>query len=619
MRPRLYTPETMEFNTNGIGVLADAISCKTHLAFGGEELEMQYPITGLHYSNIQLRCILVAKPDPFRDPQPYRIYKITRPMSGVVTVYARHIVYDLSGVVTNPFTATGVAEALQGFKDNAVTDCPFTFWTDKTTSASFSVAVPSAIWSRLGGVEGSILDVFGGEYQFDGYTVKLWNRLGVDRGVSIRYGKNLTSLEQDANCANCYTGVVPFWVDGQTGTVTKLAENVIMAAGNYGYTRLLPLDLSAEFETQPTEEQLRDRATRYMTDNKIGEPEISWTVEFVQLEQTVEYKGMALLERVSLGDTVHVEFPLMGVSATARAVAGVYDCLLERYDSVTLGSVRQNIADTIAEQQKKVEQIPTVTDMQRVASALTQSILGAKGGSLRLLDTDGDGRADTLYIADNEDPALARKVWRFNYEGWGASSNGYNGPFEIGATLEDGIIANFITTGTLSAVLITAGILQAANGNFRFNMETGEIYIGGYATENDVNNLSADIAANGSDIAEMKDSLTNIKLAADGLNILVQSIIENGVDKVKTTMGYTFNDDGMRIKKSGEEIENRLDHTGMYVSRSDENVLTANADGVNAINITVRQYLSVGHSRFERFTRGSDTKRTACFWVGEVE
>lgn len=611
MRPRLYTAEETQFDTNGIGVLFDAIACKTSLAFGQDELTMQYPVEGVHYDQIRLRSILVAKPDQYRDPQPYRVYQVTAPLSGVVTVRARHLVYDLSGIAVQPFFATGVGEALQGLKANAVTDCPFDFWTDKVTAGAFSVPVPDTIWQRLGGIAGSILDVYGGEYQFDGYTVKLYNHLGADRGVSIRYGKNLTSLEQDANCAACYTGVMPYWVNPETGAVVKLADNVIMASGQHGYVRILPLDLSAEFEAAPTEDQLRARAERYMADNKIGEPAVSWKVEFVALDQTVEYKGKALLERIYLGDTVEVQFAAMGISAKSRAIAAVYDCLMERYDSITLGSLKQTLSTTIVEQQKQIDRAPTLTDMERVSAALTKSILGANGGSVRLLDTDGDGRPDELYIADNDDPAQAQKVWRFNYEGWAASKTGYNGPFELGATLSNGIIANFITAGSLSAALITTGILQSPNGSFRFNMETGDIYIGGYATDADINNLSAEMANQTKDLQSAMDSITHIKLDAEGLLVQVQNIIANGVDQVITKTGYRFDAMGLLISKMGEEIANRIDNTGMYVERSGTVMLQANAGGVITTDLTVRNYLKIAHARFEAYGAGA----TACFWM----
>ena len=455
MKPILYSPVETAFDTNGIGVLSDAISCKVLQVLNGQyELTLQYPVGGLHFSQIKRRSVILAKVDPVSNLQPFRVYRITKPSNGVVTVYARHVAYDLAGVVVTPFSAETAVAALSGLSANAITECPFTFTTDKNTSAVFSVAVPAEIWKLLGGSAGSVLDTFGGEYEFDRWNVKLWNRRGMDRGVSIRYGKNLTSLEQDENCANCYTGVMPFWVDRDTGAVTKLPGNIVWAKGNFDYTKIYPLDLSAEFEVSPSEEELESAAKDYMQKHKICEPAVSWKVEFVSLEQTEEYKGMALLERVLLGDTVETVFEEMDISVKARAVSYTYDSILERYEYVTLGSVRANIADTIVEQNKEISTKPNKSEMQAAIELLTGTILGAKGGAVRILDTDGDGLRDTIYIADNPDPALAVQVWRFNYEGWGASSNGYNGPFEMGATLKDGFLANFIKAGVLDANIV---------------------------------------------------------------------------------------------------------------------------------------------------------------------
>ena len=484
MKPILYSSAETAFDTNGIGVLSDAISCKVQQVLNGQyELTLQYPVSGLHFFQIKRRSVILAKVDPVSALQPFRVYRITKPSNGIVTVYARHVAYDLAGVVVTPFSAENAAAALSGLSANAITECPFTFTTDKSTSAVFSVAVPAEIWKLLGGSAGSVLDTFGGEYEFDCWNVALWNRRGMDRGVSIRYGKNLTSLEQDENCANCYTGVMPFWVDRDTGAVTKLSGNVVWAKGSFDYTKIYPLDLSAEFETTPSEEELEAAARDYMQKQKICEPVVSWKVEFVSLEQTEEYKGMALLERVLLGDTVETVFEQMDISVKARAVSYVYDSILERYDYVTLGSVRANIADTIVEQNKEISTKPNKSEMQAAIELLTGTILGAKGGSVRLLDTNGDGLRDTIYIADHADPALAKQVWRFNYEGWGASSNGYNGPFEMGATLKDGFLANFIKAGVFDGSLIKTGTITSADGKLRINLDNGDLVV--YVSEDD--------------------------------------------------------------------------------------------------------------------------------------
>lgn len=463
---RLFDASETTFTANGKGVISDAVSCVVFQVLNGEyELQMEYPVSGIRFSDITSRSIIMAKPDKISDEQPFRIYRITKPLNGIVTIYARHLAYDMSGYAVTPFEAASLGLALVGLKENATPTCPFTFQTDKSVSSDFSVKVPKSLWSCLGGSEGSILDTYRGEWEFNGFSAYLHNRRGSNRGVSIRYGKNLTSYEQDINCENVYTAVYPYWSNG-TELVT-LTEKTISVEGTFDFVRVLSLDLSGAFQEKPTEAQLRTRAERYITENDIGVPDISWTVEFVQLEASEEYKDREILEHISIGDTVTVEFEKYAVTATARAVEVEFNVLLDRYDSVTLGKVKTNMADTIATQQKEIESKPSVTLVEQIAQALSDSILNAVGGCVRILDTNNDGMADELYIADNPDPAQAVKVWRYNYQGWAASTHGYTGPFDMGATLDDGLLATFVT-----AAHLVAGTIQSADGtSFYLNLD----------------------------------------------------------------------------------------------------------------------------------------------------
>lgn len=466
MIPILYDPYEKAFNNNGFGFLSDAVDCTVEREVNGiYELEMKYPVDGDKFAYLMERYQILAKPDPVTDPQPFRIYRITKPLRGIVTVYSRHIAYDLIGIPVSPFSAQSASEAMRGLSAYSVIECPFNFWTDKSTQGNMAVSVPASIWSLMGGTQGSILDVYGGEYDFDRYTVKLYGRLGTDRGVSIRYGKNLTALEQDENCETCYTGVYPYWTN-QDGQLVQLDNKIVNAPGEYGYTRIMPLDLSQEWQDAPTQEQLLSRTQKYISDNHIGVPDVSLTISFIQLEQTEEYKGISFLERVNLGDTVSVEFPKLKVSATARAVAYKYKPIMNRYDEITLGKVQSNLAKTISETQKAVENKPDKTWFSTAMEQAGKLLLGVKGGSIRVLDTNGDGMPDTLYVADNPDPNKAIKVWRFNYEGWAASSRGYNGPFTMAATLENGILAESITAAKLKA-----GTISSADGGKTFFLD----------------------------------------------------------------------------------------------------------------------------------------------------
>lgn len=508
MIPILYDADETKFATNGVGTLTDVTDATVEEELNGSyELEMSYPVEGIHFSDISRRSIILSKTDSLADPQPFRVYQITKPLNGKVKIYARHVAYDLQGIPISPFTASSAPDALNAVKTSAATDFPFSVWTDKTTVATMTVSVPTAAWSLLGGQAGSILDTYGGEYEFDRWTVKLHARRGEDRGVIIRYGKNLQTLEQDENCANCCTGLYPYWTDSD-GNLVELPEKIVNADGSYGYTRIIPMDFSGEWDEAPTDDQLRARTKEYMSDNDIGVPEVSLTIGIAALEQTEEYKSKPVLERIVLGDTVSVEFAKMGISATARVVATKYKPILERFESVTLGKVKANLASTIVAQEKAAEKKPDKSSVQKQIMALADIFTGVKGGAVRLLDTDGDGMPDELYIADNADPNLAVKVWRFNYLGWAASSSGYSGPFTMGATLEDGILANAVTAANL-----VAGTIKSADGEaFFLDLDNGILRLKSTATTVD-----------GEEVVTVKTMQASIKTAADGITTTVSN------------------------------------------------------------------------------------------------
>lgn len=477
MIPILFPAASTEWTTQGLGALSDAVSCAvTEERNGIFELEMQYPMSGVHFSEMQNRCIVLAIPSPYRSPQPFRIYRITKPLNGVCTVYAQHISYDLSGVPLNPFTAQSAPAAMAGLQSNAEGDSPFTFWTDKSTTANFSVDVPSSTRSVLGGQTGSILDVYGGEYEWDKYTVKLHGQRGQDNGVVIRYGKNLTDIEQDRNSSNVATGIYPYW-KGSDDTLVTCEPKVVPAPGTYDFTRVVPVDFSQDFEEQPTPQQLQERAEQYVQANNIGVPTVSLSVSFVQLEQTEEYKDLALLEKCDLCDTVTVQFERLGVDSKAEIVKIVTDVLLERYESVEIGSIRANIADTIANQQQEIQERPTNTQLQQAVSDATNWITNGKGYVVAVKDSNGNW--SEILIMDTPDITTAQKVWRWNGGGFGFSSTGYNGTYTTAITQDGAIVADFITTGTLTANLIKAGVLSSLNGLTTISMETGEAVLNG--------------------------------------------------------------------------------------------------------------------------------------------
>ena len=479
MKPRLYAENETEFESNGLGPLSDALACTVEENRNGAfELTMDYPVTGALFDELKHGSIIFAPANDSGTPQPFRVCEKSTPLSGVVTIRAKHISYQLSHIPVSPFAAGSCTAALQGLKSHAAEQCPFDFWTDKESTADFSVEQPASARSLLGGVTGSVLDVYGGEYEFDRYTVKLHNARGHDSGVVIAYGKNLVDLNQEESIENTITGVYPYY-KGADGNVLELPEKVVSSesAQNFPYPRTVPLDCSQVWQEVPTIEQLRAYATSYVKKEGIGVPSVSLKVSFVPLWQTDEYKAIAPAERLNLCDIATVRFEKLGVNARAKVVQTVYDVLAGRYESVTLGEASTNLADTIVDQDKAISEKPSSSELEAAAANATAWITGNKGGYV-VLRKNADGQPYELLIMDKPTIEEAVKVWRFNNSGLGYSSTGYNGTYGLAMTQDGQIVADYITTGTLTANLIRTGVIKSLKDDtFFFDIDTGELKI----------------------------------------------------------------------------------------------------------------------------------------------
>ncbi|MBP5595778.1 MAG: phage tail protein [Pseudobutyrivibrio sp.] len=386
-RITIFSEGASDFTTNGLGSLPDTTSCiVTEEKNGAYELELKYPITGLNYEEIRYNRIILAKPNQYSQSQPFRIYAISRPLNGIVTVNAAHLSYDLSGITVGAFSAGSLQTAFQNLKSRSDVVCPFDFYTDISTPGAISTHVPVSIRSLLGGNSGSILETFGGEFEFDIYTVRLLTSRGQDRGVTIRYGKNLTDIKQDENCNNVYTAVRPYWFKtiNNYDVLVELPEKIVSTPGIFTYIKVLPVDFTSTFDeifegedrenNQPTVAELRAITQYYIEENNIGVPDVSLNVSFVQLTDSKEYADLKLLEGVQLCDYVSVYFPQLGINAKAQCVKTVYNVLTQRYNSILLGTVRNDLASTIANQGQSIKGGVTKTELNRAINGTSSSI-----------------------------------------------------------------------------------------------------------------------------------------------------------------------------------------------------------------------------------------------------
>lgn len=547
MIPILYESAEKSFTSNGLGRLADCTRCVvTEERNGVYECEFDYPISGEMYDQITEGRIIACTHDDVHDIQPFDIYARSAPLNGLVTFYAHHISYRLGNIILEPFTATSCAQALAGMATNTYNTNPFTFWTDKTTTGNWRKDVPTAVRAALGGQQGSILDTYGkGEYEFDKWAVKLHASRGVDNGVSIRYGVNLTEMLRTYDVSGSYTAVAPYWKSSEDDTVVMLPEGMIVSGnapivteqwetgdGQLMYTgdgqplyfqfpKVVPiaLDLSDEFDEPPTVAQLRAEATRQLNNSEAWIPDDNIKISFVDLSHTEEYASVAALQRVRLCDKVSVYCGPLGVSAVkVQVIKTAYNVLLEMYDSIELGKPKASFAETIMRAVDETvatatADLTTMSQLQAAVDNATDLITGATDSHVKLV-LDANGRLQEILVMDTDDINTAVKVWRWNSGGLGFSSNGYGGPYSLAMTQDGAIVADMITTGTLAAGLIKAGVLQDVAGLNYWNMATGAFSLSssttvGGSTVSSIAESAASSAVSGQTQLDIFNKLTN--------------------------------------------------------------------------------------------------------------
>lgn len=502
MIPVLFRADATKFDTFGIGVLADCLSCEvTEERNGAYECTLKYPITGRHYSELRTERLVKAKPNDTAKDQMFRIYRISTPIDGVVTVYAQHLSYDLSNVAALLWSSESISPALAMERVFANTATPhgFTCQTDYSAAKAFSVSKPQSVRACLGGAAGSFLDQWGGEFEWDNFHVIHHQGRGNHTGVVIEYGKNLTDMEHDDDNTDVYTDLLPYAVttaeDG-TETVITLEEVLIPVVETTLVQRKTYIkDFSEYFDMEETvtEEALRAKANNYVENSTLGLGKPSITVAFEPLWKQPEYA--AVLERVSLCDTLTVRHSVLGITAKARVITTRYDTLAEKYISIELGSAKANLLNNVTSAEAAVEEVSTKID--RFPALMNSAIAGATGlitgqtGGYVVINTDSDtGKPYELLILDAPSVADAVNVWRWNVGGLGFSGNGYNGPYETAITADGQIVADFITSGTLVANIIKAGVLQSQDGSSYWDLETGEVVLRAYATTESVQEQS---------------------------------------------------------------------------------------------------------------------------------
>ncbi|MGM0210973.1 phage tail spike protein [Enterococcus sp. AZ112] len=553
----LYEKKNNDWNSLGLGPLTEAINpLVTREKNGIYDLTFEYPVNGKLFNELKVGRWVTANAGPtiVARKQKFEIAQITKPKNGIVTVYCEHYRYKLlRSIVTIGIKHENIPAqtALNYLKERMQPKGDFSFFSDVGTKASIDFTDPSKFKNAqeaLGGVAGSILDNFGGEYLFDNNQVKLLVEAGKKTNIVIAYGKNLTDITQEESIENTYTSIYG-WAKIGTGDdeeILTLPEIYIDSdyVNNYTERRIQMVDFSDKEPKDVT--TLRSMVKSYIKSNKVGVPKVSIKASYVDLASSVMDTQLKNLEEIDLCDWVTIAFNQLKINTTAQIVKTVWNVSLDRYESIELGESRTDFAKVIEESKEEIKQVTNkINWLEQAQQEATDIIKNPGKGHVVIYPSLADPQE--FLIMDTTDIKTAKKVWRWNVGGLGFSSTGYNGSYGLAMTNNGAIVADRMTTGTLRAIniigvaitgsTIDGGVITNSNGYSKIILRDGTI-------KTYYNNV-------------LRSAVSGVRFTLyDSKGVAVMDLDSDGVsinkENTTTTLGYLGR--GRDIKTGKEEL-----------------------------------------------------------------
>nr|HEK9978983.1 phage tail protein [Streptococcus equi subsp. equi] len=379
MIPVLYEAKETKFRTFGLGEIADAYEVKaTRERNGNYSLYIKYPLDGAFAHLFKEEMKIKSDAGRRTKWQTFEINRVLRNSKEHIEIFARHISMRTQDIALKPFvsgSSIDAESALEVWRDNLVGDDTFDVKSDILTLGSFNWEVDKIGNARgaLGGVAGSILDVYGGEYEFDNRTIILHKQMGRKTPTVLEYGRNIVSVEEERLLDGNYTSIYPYVrytpqpkpqeeASGKPhiGEHEKPEEQLVtlpefIIDGQYldlyAQRRIQMVDLSSHFnddKKEPTVEEIRKLAQKYLKDNNVGAPKISIEVDYIDLSQTLDYQDFRVMEEVELCDIVPLYYPKFGITTeTEKVVEIVYDVYTDSNHTIKLGTIGQSISKSL--------------------------------------------------------------------------------------------------------------------------------------------------------------------------------------------------------------------------------------------------------------------------------
>ncbi|HBI1976448.1 TPA: phage tail protein [Enterococcus faecalis] len=553
----LYEKKNNDWNSLGLGPLTEAINpLVTREKNGIYDLTFEYPVNGKLFNELKVGRWVTANAGPtiVARKQKFEIAQITKPNNGIVTVYCEHYRYKLlRSIVTIGIKHENIPAqtALNYLKERMQPKGYFSFYSDVDTKSSIDFTDPSKFKNgqeALGGVAGSILDNFGGEYLFDNNQVKLLVEAGKKTNIVIAYGKNLTDITQEESIENTYTSIYG-WAKIGTGDdeeILTLPEIYIDSdyVNNYTERRIQMVDFSDKEPKDVT--TLRSMVKSYIKSNKVGVPKVSIKASYVDLASSVMDTELKNLEEIDLCDWVTIAFNQLKINTTAQIVKTVWNVSLDRYESIELGESRTDFAKVIEESKEEIKQVTNkINWLEQAQQEATDIIKNPGKGHVVIYPSLADPQE--FLIMDTTDIKTAKKVWRWNVGGLGFSSTGYNGSYGLAMTNNGAMVADRMTTGTLRAIniigvaitgsTIDGGVITNSNGYSKIILRDGTI-------KTYYNNV-------------LRSAVSGVRFTLyDSKGVAVMDLDSDGVsinkENTTTTLGYLGR--GRDVKTGKEEL-----------------------------------------------------------------
>lgn len=583
---RLYDRNEENFQHNGIGILRDVIACTCSEVLNGKyDLEFDYPIGGAFIESIVEENIVKAPVgNPSGEDQLFRIKMISKQFKRI-KVYATHIFYDLSDNFledVSPKDKSGDG-AIKWLQARTVYANDFVASSDITKIATARYVRRNFVDALIGS-DNSFINTWGGELYRNNKSFAINKNKGINRGVQIRYGKNMKEITWDIDITGIVTRIYPVGFDGLMLPEKYIDSPLINNYINPKIQKMEFTEIQIDEENGITEEialeQLRN-ITNEQYELGIDKPTMTIQIDFLELSKTDEYRQKySSMEKIYLGDYVEAIVPHLNLKESMKVVATKYDVLAQKYVEFELSNSNKKEKNFINNTKQLIQKLEKIDNnvLDGARKNVTNLIVNALGGNVYKTRNE-------LFIMDSENPAEAKKVWRWNINGLGYSSTGIGGPYGIAITADGQIVADYITTGKLNSNLIEGYgemLLTVSNMNNEVTQiktttnstatKVDNVESSLNATNNNINNLSEEMESTAAKISSVEKELTTTNSSISNLSQSV-SATNTKITNVESSLNST--------NTKVTNVENSLKTTNTNLSNLSDEVDATNTKVTN--------------------------------------